>query len=186
MTETLENKCKRLEHFETPVWAVKAILDVETLGDHLIIDPCCGTGILANEAMDRGYQVQCVDINDWGYAPTILNDYLIDYNPPHKEHSVLMNPPFSKAVQFVEKSLSDGAEKVVCFQRFAWWESKVRRKFWEKNPPSKVYICGDRAASWRHDIPIEGRKSSSPTAHAWFIWDKGHSGKTELRHIWKS
>ena len=96
-----------------------------------------------------------------------------------------MNPPFSKATEFVEKSFELGFRKIVCFQRFSWWESQKRREFWEKHPPDRVYICGDRASCWRHDIPESERGSSTPTAHAWFVWEKGSPPGTLLGHIYK-
>lgn len=99
--------------------------------------------------------------------------------------TVFMNPPFSLACEFIEKAFELGARKVVVFQRFAWWESKRRKDFWDKHQPNRVYICGDRAACWRGDIPEEERKSSSPTAHAWFVWEPEHPSGTVLGHIWK-
>ncbi len=196
MPNIKENAIK-FEHYETPAWAIKSILDIEPILTADVIDPCTGTGILAREALARGHSVYCIDIHDWGFDyPVSIDDYLTFEALYPKSFSVLMNPPFSKATEFVEKALWDGAEKVLCFQRFSWWESARRRKFWEKNPPSKVYICGDRASCWRHDIPqveregykdpITGKKrGGTSTAHAWFIWDKKHSGPTQLKHIWK-
>lgn len=185
MIETLEEKCRRLEHFETPEWAAKAILKKEELTEY-VLDPCAGSGILAKAAWDRSYHVHTVDIEDYGFKPLHTQADFLSFDLPYQgSWSVFMNPPFSKAIEFVEKSLELGAEKIVCFQRFAWWESKKRRAFWERNPPARVYICGDRADCWRHDIPIDKRGSSSPTAHAWFVWD-GEAKETILSHIWKS
>lgn len=184
--ESLEESCKRLEHYETPAWAAQAILKKESL-EGFVIDPCCGTGILAETAHRCGLPVHAIDIHFWGYrAQAAKQDYLeTDSIYTKGEFDIFMNPPFSKAVQFVEKSLELGARKILCFQRFAWWESKSRRAFWEKYPPARVYICGDRANCWRHDIPVDKRGSSSPTAHAWFVWERGYIGDTSLGHIWK-
>lgn len=186
--ETLEQKCRRLEHFETPEWAAQAILDKEIL-TKVVLDPCTGTGILADAAKGRGYTPLAIDINDWGYPGTMIEDFLsIDaegWSSPDMPFSIFMNPPFSKAVQFVEKGFELGARKIVCFQRFAWWESRARREFWETFPPARVYVCGDRAPSWRHDIPHDKRNSSSPTAHAWFVWERYHAAGTKLGHIWR-
>jgi len=184
--ETLTELCKRLEHFETPEWAVKAILRKERLPG-IILDPCVGTGVLLRAAEEQGYPFTfSIDIKHWGYPLTMQMDFLdLDPKTWSGECSVLMNPPFSLATQFVEKAIELGAKKIVCFQRFAWWESQKRREFWAKNPPVRVYICGDRADCWRHDIPQEGRGSSSPTAHAWFVWEPAHPQGTILGHIYK-
>lgn len=180
MTEEL---CKKLEHYETPEWAVNSILKKEVL-TNIVVDPCCGTGVLTDAAKRHGYFTDSVDIYNWGYGETHVADFFsIDFVYPN--FSILMNPPFSKACEFVDHSFKIGAKKIVCFQRFAWWESAKRREFWEKRPPARVYICGDRASCWRHDIPKEKRTSGSPTAHAWYVWDKEHIGGTLLGHIYK-
>lgn len=187
MNEAFTDLCKRLEHFETPEWAARAILKKELLTKH-VIDPCAGTGVMVRAAHDIGYSVLACDIHNWGYDVQINNWLQSDNHVMEFADgaTVFMNPPFSLAVQFVEKALELGARKIVCFQRFAWWESKTRRDFWKKNPPNRIYICSDRADCWRHDIPQAQRGSGSPTAHAWFVWEKGHPLGTILGHISKN
>lgn len=182
----LTHLCKELEHFEIPEWSVESILDKEIMIG-IVFDPCCGTGIMVEAAHRRNYNTFSSDIYNWGYA---AQSSIADFLECGKFHcfgdfTVFMNPPFSKACEFVEKSFKLGASKVVMFQRFAFWESKKRRKFWEEYKPSRVYICGDRADCWRHDIPKDQRGSSSPTAHAWFVFEKDYQGDTVLGHVWK-
>lgn len=175
--------CKKFEHYETPQWAARAILDKESLPEYCV-DPCTGTGILALELRNRGHKVSAFDVHDWGYGGTIVMDWL-ETGGRCDGKGLMMNPPFSLAVNFVEHAIGCGFDKILCFQRFAWWESKKRKPFWEKHPPARVYICGDRAACWRHDIPESERKSTTPTAHAWFVWEKKGSEQTTLSHIWR-
>ena len=182
---SLKELSLKYEHFDTPEWAAKAILEKEILTP-LVFDAGCGLGVLSRAALSKAERVISMDVHDWGYEPTIIDDFLaFQWISDPGEFSVFMNPPFSKAVQFVEKSIDLGARKIVCFQRFAWWESKKRKDFWEKLPPNRIYICGDRADCWRHDIPQDQRGGSSPTAHAWFVWEKGHPRGTLLSHIYK-
>lgn len=177
MNEGFTDLCKRLEHYETPEWAAEAILRKEPMCG-LVVDPCCGIGILRSDIK--------FDVHDWGIPGLNKQDFLKIADLKIKDDfSIFMNPPFSKACEFVQKSLELGARKIVCFQRFAWWESRSRRVFWEKYPPSRVYVCGDRAPCWRHDIPESERKSGTPTAHAWFVWDRESPPGTLLSHIWK-
>lgn len=185
---SLKDLCVALEHFETPVWAAEAILNREIL-TNVVLDPCVGSGILTDAARAKGYAVMPIDIHDWGFAGTHIHDFLtMDSSrfTSFPDFSVLMNPPFSKAEQFVNKCFELGARKVLCFQRFAWWESAKRRAFWDANPPTRVYICGDRASCWRHDIPEDERGSGTPTAHAWFVFENGYKGGTSLDRIYKA
>lgn len=200
--EEFKKLCEDLEHFETPVWTADAILTKETMTGR-VIDPCCGTGILGEAARRAGYQDRIsLDIHDWGYKDAWdVRDFLSlrpgDLGKETTLSTVFMNPPFSLAKEFVEKSFELGARKILCFQRFAWWESSDRRAFWDRLPPSRVYICGERATCWRHDLPKNdkghrfdpetGKKlAGSPTAHAWFIFEAGYKGGTLLDRLYKS
>ena len=178
--------CENLEHWETPEWAVQAILRKEIL-TRQVIDPCTGTGVMSRIAKNAGYSVTSYDVFNWGYDQTLIWDWLSGAHSslPDGDFSVFMNPPFSKGEDFVTHALEYGARKVVCFNRFSWWESRRRREFWEELPPSRVYICGDRADCWRHDIPQDQRGSSTPTAHAWFVWERGNPPGTLIGHIYK-
>lgn len=177
---------KEAEAFETPEWAANAILDREILTE-AVIDPCAGRGVLGRCAEARGYHVASYDKYEWDHPWCVTMDFFDKTFPVRilRHNTVLMNPPFSLAQEFVERCLDFNARKIVCFQRFAWWESKGRREFWQKHPPNRIYICGDRASCWRFDIPKEEQKSSTTTAHAWFVWERGHPPGTVLGHIYK-
>lgn len=201
-----EDLAKELECFETPEWAVRSILDAELLTKY-VWDVCNGPGILERIAAEYGYCGIASDIYDWqgdvridydtGW-PFVIHDFINDdsfefivnnsdqlINGLNSDLTIFMNPPFSKAVEFVEQAIRIGARKIVCFQRFAWWESKGRRGFWDKYPPSRVYVCGDRASCWRADIPESERKSGTTTAHAWFVWEQGQNQGTQLHRLYK-
>jgi hypothetical protein len=177
------------ECFETPHWAIDAILAVEIL-THSVVDPCCGDGRMAEAAKGKGYLVTAYDLHDWGYE---LGNCGAAYNflartvPFDHDLTVFMNPPFSTACEFVDKAFELGARKVVAFQRWAWRESQGRRAWWERNPPSRIYLCGDRATCWLKSVPQEKRKGrGSPTAHGWFVWERGHPPGPLTGTVWKS
>lgn len=190
--ETLEQTCRRLEHWETPAWAAKAILRKEILTEH-VIDPCAGAGVLVNAALDAGYDAWAADIHDWGFNLDCKCDFL---NPDERlekriaQQTVFFNPPFSLSEKFVDKAFSMGARKIVCFQKFSWYEGsfdtgKKRGQWWDKRRPARIWVCGDRADCWRHDIPLDKRDSSTPTAYAWFVWERGHMPAGICGHIYK-
>lgn len=188
-TEEFTQLCKDLEHFETPEWAAARILEAELLGPS-VVDPCAGSGILAAAAFKAsgGAHIEQWDIHRWGPNIQHVADFLSEQDMAGVSldgFTVFMNPPFSRAEAFVEQAMRLGARKVICFQRFAWWESRKRRAFWDQYPPNRVYICGERADCWRHDIPHDQRGSSTPTAHAWFVWERGQPPGTLLGHIYK-
>jgi len=196
--EEFEKLCRKLEHYETPKWAVEAILKKVILTEQ-VIDPCAGTGVLTKSALDDGYCCYPLDIYDFGCDRVEIYDWLSKENKFNwlvRGNTVLMNPPFSKACEFIEKSFEQGARKVLCFQRFSWLESKDRREFWNKYPPKTVHLCAERATCYRHDIPINARGkrynpetgkelSSSPTAHAWFEFERDYNGSMIIERLYK-
>lgn len=180
--ETLTDLCKRLEAFQTPVWAIDAVLDVELTTPYLL-DPCSGLGVIGWTCRQRLLDVTEIDIEDWSdHFPGLAHgDPLISDFLKHEEdlrfHTVIMNPPFSLAEAFVDRARELGARKIICFQRQAWRESGTRRKWWEQNAPARVWVCGARATCWRFDLLEEkGDKSGSPTSNAWYVWERGHKG----------
>lgn len=199
-------KCKDAEFFETPVWAAEAILDVEIMTPN-VIDPCAGRGILGTAAYKKGYdKVLELDLNKWpGQPASVIPNINWLKNQMMKDNilqnwqgaTVFMNPPFSKACDFVERSFELGARKILMFQRLSFLESATRRGFFEDQPPARIWLCGDRAACFRGDMPeedmigedgklIKGKKGrSSPTAHAWFVWERGHRGTMSMHHLYK-
>ena len=203
-------KAKELEHFVTDQWAADAILEKEILTGTLL-DPCVGTGLLMHSYMKKKGSIcgsVCLDIYDWGYCST---DHICDFLELERDSyelerlfnrlfaedfTVFMNPPFSKACEFVEKSFELGAREIVCFQRFAWWESNNRKDFWDRYPPNRVYVCGDRASCYlygldkddkgRHLHPETGKPmAGTTTAHAWIVWERGAPARTILDRIYR-
>lgn len=188
---SLERICCDLEAFATPAWAARAILKVELLTP-LVLDPCCGLGTLRIAAEEASYSVLTSDIRDWSQdftdakPPTEVADFLTDVKwSSDGGFSVFMNPPFSKACAFIDQAFAMGARKIVCFQRWAWRESRERRAWWSANPPARLWLCADRATCWRFDLPEDKRRSSSTYPHAWFVWEAGHKGAEIVQSIWK-
>ena len=154
----LAQLCKDMEAFETPRWAVEAVLDRE-LTTRRVIDPCSGLGMIAYVCDRRGLDVEAIDLVDWQrHMPEDIRFPLtkvcnfLDVAGHLPNHTVIMNPPFSAAEAFVDRALELGARKIICFQRQAWRESVGRRAWWEANPPARVWVCGARATCWRFDL----------------------------------
>lgn len=167
------------ECFETPDVPIKLILERELLGRY-VIDPCCGRGQLADAALAAGYSnVVASDLYDWGYGGVGVDFLDPGYGPSGMDATVFMNPPFSLACQFIEKAWASlRVRKIVCYQRFAWYESRERRDFWHAFPPNRIYTTESRWDCWRIDIPPSERKGSRPYPHAWYVWERGQPAGT--------
>jgi hypothetical protein len=175
MTPERRDLAKKAECWLTYPWAPQSILKCELLTRN-VIDPCCGTGILGDALMEHGYEVWESDLYDWGLKrATVGLDWLRD-DPIYdvKDNTVFMNPPFSKACEFVERAITFGARKIVCFQAWSWFESAKRRDWWTQFTPQRTYVCGDRASGYLVWLTEEAKKGMSkmPKAHGWFVWER--------------
>ena len=185
MTESLTELCRRVEAYETPRWAIQAILDVELTNKYLL-DPCCGLGAIGEDCRERLLDLQEFDIEDWAkhmpgrcrFSPYFWPEDFLPFRQNLEAQTVIMHPPFSKAEAFVDRAKKLGARKIICFQRQAWRESETRRQWWEANPPARVWVCGSRATCWRFDLLDTdlSKRSGSSVSMAWYIWERGHKG----------
>ena len=189
MSVDVKELATELEGYETPLWAVEAVLDVELMTP-LVLDPCVGFFQLSDAATRRGHHVTSIDIHAWeeGRDPIHTQDFLTFYQDLSNT-TVFMNAPFSLACHFVDHARMMNARKIICFQRFAWREGsrdsgKKRGAWWEANPPARIWLCGDRATCKRFDLLGE-KMGNPPTAHAWFVWERGHRGAEITRALYK-
>lgn len=209
---SLRELCIDREAFETPRWAIESVLDVEMVSPE-VLDPCAGTGQIGSVLRAEGVPIVAeLDIVNWRRIlpdgamrhdePIAVADFLGVNDMDLSESTVVMNPPFSLAAEFVDRCRALKARKVICFQRFAWRESGSRREWWETHPPARIWLCGARASCWRFDLAVcqhdegfeqcpnrrrRGKRINEtlgcfhclgnvPTAHAWFVWERGHKG----------
>lgn len=183
--KTLEEQADAAEAWETAPWAVRSILRVEIL-TLSVVDPCCGTGIITEILRKDGYETLALDLYDWGYeGANVVNLNWLEADMDLTGKTVVMNPPFSLACEFVDKAFELDARKVVCFQRQAWRESLDRRLWWEKRPPARIWLCGERANTWLFTLPPEERKNPRFMPCAWYVWEEGHRGIEATNTIWK-
>jgi hypothetical protein len=145
----------------------------------IIWENSCGQGHLVKPLREAGHAVIATDLIDRGCGASGI-DFLTDSIYHHMNYdAIIMNPPYSKALEFVERSI--GIAPTVCaFLRIQFLESQRRRKFFEKHPPRYVAVFSSRIASSKNAEFKD--KESSTVCYAWFIWKRGFSGNPEL--IW--
>jgi hypothetical protein len=104
-----------------------------------------------------------------------------------------MNPPFSKSEAFVKMAMLYGARKIVCFQRYDWFEGsdvkgKKRGAFWRDHRPARIWVCGDRANCHLHSQSADRRKKKGgmKQTYAFFVWEEGHAPAAITGHLFKS
>lgn len=182
---------KRIEadFYKTPHTVIEKFLSHYKLNDGVILEPSAGNGHFIEVIRDNGYKNTIVanelrseemdNLQNSG-ANIITNyDYLSDeFEIPniHNEEvkTVITNPPFSKAQEFLETTFKryPNAE-VIMLLRLAFLESKKRFSFWQRHPVNKLYVLSER--------PSFLGKGTDATAYAFFVIDG--SDKQEIKVI---
>lgn len=170
------------DFYPTPAVAVRAILDAEPLtGD--VWEPACGDGAISRELISRGHRVASTDLYDHGYGSHGV-DFLTFQSDGRCCDNVVTNPPFNIAEAFVHKALSVARRKVLTLCRLSWLEGTGRYGsiYNGTTPLARIHVFSSRVHFLRSgDVNKSG--GGGMVAFAWFVWEHGHSGPTELHHL---
>lgn len=155
MSAPLKKKDERRAYdvYETPAWAVEALLKVVPIDSNLkYMEPCRGSGRIYNH-LPLG--------SAWGEIRQGVDYLQTEYN--HVD-VIITNPPYSLAQEFVTKALGE-ADAVVMLLRLGFLESTRRWEFWQENPLTSLLTLSKRP-SFTDDGKTDG------SGYAWFVWDK--------------
>lgn len=178
--------------YETPPEAVRSLLAVEDL-PRRIWEPACGPGAIVRVLRAAGHDVIATDLVDY-HSPDQDGggvDFLFPTDRLHSRfdpiirdfapEAIVTNPPFKLAQEFVAAAL-ERAPLVVMLLRLAFLESERRSPILDNGMLARVHLYRKRLPMM-HRKGWEGRKGNSGMAFAWFVWERNHSGPTELRRI---
>lgn len=168
------------DYYATDPKAMELLLEKESF-DSNVWEPAVGAGHLAQVLTAHGYEVTASDIVDRGYPNTYIFDFLNQDCEPFNG-DIVTNPPYKYAVQFVERALQlvNNGRKVAMFLKLQFLEGKSRRKLFDFAPPKTIYV-----ASGRLNCAPNGdfTRAGSALAYAWFVWEKGFTGKPTIEWI---
>jgi len=160
------------DNYPTPDIAVVELLKREAFPGS-VWEPACGAGAIARFFPD----CMASDIR----TDNIYGQGGIDFLKEHRTvDNIVTNPPYKLARQFVEHALECATLKVAMFLKLVFLESESRYHLFAEHPPRTVYVFSKRLT-----LQAEGntRKMSGMLAYAWFVWDKGFTGKPQIEWI---
>lgn len=169
------------DYYATTPKAAELLLELEIFSPN-IWECACGEGHLSKVFESKGYNVRSSDLMDRGFGE-IETDFLgidnLEWNG-----DVITNPPYKYAQEFVEKALQiiPIGNKVAMFLKLQFMEGKGRKNLFLKNPPKTIYVSSSRlmcAKNAEFEKMVAG--GGSAVAYAWYVWEKGFVGTTELK-----
>ena len=166
------------DYYATDPVAIDALNAILPLDNLRVWEPACGGGHLSKRMKELGAIVYSTDLYDRGYG-----DSDVDFFAAKSllAPTIITNPPYKYAQEFVEHALGLGAEKVAMFLKITFLEGQKRRKMFEKHPPKTVAVFSKRIQVAINGDPEMFAKSSA-ACYAWFVWEKDYKGKPEI--VW--
>ncbi len=170
---------EKLDFYATDQRAIKESLKRETFGKH-IYEPACGQGHIGKVLEEYGYKVKATDICYRGYGEEREIDF---FTVTDNKIDIVTNLPYFCADKFIQHALeiSDPTVKIAMLFRLAFLEGQKRYELFKKYPPKRVYVFAKRLSCAKNG-KFEKHKSSA-IAFAWFLWEVGYTGSTELEWI---
>lgn len=169
------------DYYATEPRAVELLLNMESFSNK-IWEPACGEGHISKVLVKGGFDVKSTDLVDRGYGEGGI-DYL-DITNQNWDGDVITNPPYIYAKEFVEKSLAiiPEGKKVAMFLKVQFMEGKGRKNLFITHPPKTIYVSSSRLNCAKNGN-FSGLRTSggSAVAYAWYIWEKGFKGVTQLK-----
>lgn len=168
------------DYYATDPKALELLCDLEKF-DKNIWECACGGGHLSEVLLKNGYVVRSSDIINRNYDTEIL-DFLSEQNTKKWNGDILTNPPYKYVQEFIEKSISliPKGKRVIMFLGINFVEGKKRKEFLKKFPIKTIYVSSSRI-DCAMGGDFEKNKRSSARCYAWFIWEKGYNGSTEIK-----
>lgn len=164
------------DFYATEPKAVNLLLGLEKF-EGSIWECACGAGHLSKEMKRLGYEVLSTDLVYRGYG---LGDIDFLKIKMKSQSNIITNPPYKYANEFILKGMDilEKGKKLALFLPIRYLEGKERKLLFQKFPPKTVWVSSSRLKCAPNG---EFNKEGSSVSYAWFVWQKGYSGQTQLK-----
>lgn len=140
-----------------------------------ILEPSAGNGAIIQALRNHGYtnRIDAVEIRPEeraqleALADNVTIGSFFDYNPGLGYDVIIGNPPYSMALEFINKSLEllHPGGLLIFLLRTNFLESEKRFRWWQEHPLSGLYTLHKRPSFTGH--------GTDATSYSWFVWERG-------------
>ena len=160
------------DHYATPAWAVRRLLERVQPPGGLCLEPCAGEGAIIRAVAALRPDVlfhavecreECIPILDHILHCQVAVHGSFQQVPADDRYTcVITNPPYRSALSFVQHALKF-APLVIMLLRLNWLASRTRHAWLWKHVPS-VYVLPDRPSF------VDGTTDAAD--YAWMMWHR--------------
>jgi hypothetical protein len=173
------------DFYATPEKVIHNFLKHYRIPFGTILEPSAGCGNFLKVLREQGHKGHITSVETRAEELTTLdfysNEIIIDDFLSHKfEYNkfdyIIGNPPYSLAIEFLEKCFSISNPKnttIIMLLRTAFLESKKRYDFWQRHPVNHLYVLSERPSFLNNG-------KSDATSYSFFIWD---GSNTQSIHV---
>lgn len=173
------------DEYQTPMSCIQSLLDNITITEMNILEPSAASGNFMKALKLNGINANITAIEyrheEFDKLKQLAdNVYIGDFLSLETERKfdlIIGNPPFSKALEFLEKCFDllteDG--RMIMLLRTAFLESKQRYDFWQRHPLTGLYVLSAR--------PSFTGKGTDSTSYSFFIIHKNPPNYQEIKVI---
>jgi len=175
----LDENREALDFYATDKRAIEELLNREKFKT-TVYEPACGQGHIGKVLKEYGYKVKATDICYRGYGQEREVDF---FTVKENTLDIVTNPPYFCADKFIKHALeiSKSGTKIAMLFRLAFLEGQKRYEMFKKYTPERVYVFSKRLSCAKNGNFHECK--SNAIAFAWFIWEVGYTGRTEIKWI---
>ena len=184
-----------LDFFPTPPWATRAFVNEVLFArdlarpDQSVWEPAAGEGHMAEPLREMFARVHASDVHDYGEGYAVgsfvgqIGSLGLDLAQcPFAADWYISNPPFNKALEFLQRAIVEARVGVAFLMRLAWLEAEERySEVFSTRPPALIATSVDRIAM------LKGRynpAASTTMAYAWFVWLTGDGRNAPPEMTW--
>lgn len=179
------------DYYPTPAWCVHRLLEagVPGLGEPFKLDltawfdPCAGDGAIIRAVnsmrphptwMANEIRPECVNsLLDTGAVRVTRSDFLEDHVPWPKADVIITNPPYSLAVEFIEKSIFKiRANVIAMLLRLNFLASADRIELWKTIGIPDIFVLPNR--------PDFSGGGGDACEYAWFVWHPAMKSQIQI------
>ena len=170
------------DYYATDPNALASLLKQKQL-PHVIYECACGAGHLAEVLVAQGHSVVATDLVPRGYGIGGV-DFLKVESLPEDCSCILTNPPYKFTMEFIEHSLEllpEGGEAIFLLNINALAGKARYERLYSHGTLKEVYVFPKRVQCAKNGDFAS--MTGSAVNYAWFVFEKGHSGTTNLHWI---
>lgn len=154
------------DFYQTPYCLTRLLLQKESLTGS-VLEPACGKGAI----------VKCLPRCDAYYDEE--TDF---FKETRSFGTVITNPPFSKAKDFILKAKQVATDKIIFLLPLSYLHGKERYDliYMDRNFPLKKVYVFTRYPLLEETIREDGKHKTGMMVYAWFVFEKAYTGKPEI------